>query len=372
MNVLMISDVYFPRINGVSTSIRTFAKEFRKRGHRVVLAVPDYGARGESDDDIVRIPSRRVVIDPEDRMMRCRNLAGLHERLGPTRPDIVHIHTPFLAHYAGVRLSKKLGVPCVVTYHTFFEEYLHHYVPFVPRSAVRFLARTISRLQCNQVGGVIVRSGIEVTPTGIDIEQFEGGNGNRFRAGRGIDEERPVLVYMGRLAFEKNIGFLLDVLDRVRESFPDVLMVLAGEGPAARSLAEEAARRSLKRNVLFVGNLYQRQELLDCYSAGDVFVFASRTDTQSLVLLEAMALGVAVVSTAVLGTKDILGAERGALVADDELEDFVSKVELLLRDKNLRARIGGEGKAYVRGWTSSIMAERMLKFYETVIAKEAS
>ncbi len=380
MKVLMISDVYLPRINGVSTSISTFRKEFRKNGHSVVLVAPDYGPSPDEDENIIRIPSRRVVIDPEDRLMWLSSLRRLADRLGSFHPDIVHIQTPFMAHYAGVKLSRKFGVPCVETYHTFFEEYLHHYAPFAPGFLTRFMARILSRIQCNEADGIVVpstamfrvlkeygvRSRMAVIPTGLDLDGWVGGNGRRFRSQRGIDDASPVLVHLGRLAFEKNIDFLFDVLVKVKESFPDIVFILAGEGPAEPHLVRTVARLGLQKNVVFTGNLHRREDLWDCYSAGDVFVFASRTETQGLVLLEAMALGVPVVSTAVLGTLDILEPRRGAVVAREEIDDFASKVVALLRDRDLRAKLGREGREYVGNWTSSAMAERLLQFYQSV------
>lgn len=152
MRILYISDVYFPRVNGVSTSIRTFRRELQAIGHEVVVVAPEYSQSAPADEaGIVRVPARGVPLDPEDRLMHSRSLRELSERLGPRAFDLVHIQTPFAAHYAGLRIARELGVPCVATYHTFFEEYLYHYVPFAPRALMRALARSFSRRQGNQV-----------------------------------------------------------------------------------------------------------------------------------------------------------------------------------------------------------------------------
>ena len=234
-----------------------------------------------------------------------------------------------MAHYAGVALSQRLDLPRVETYHTFFEEYLYHYVPVVPRSWMRAAARRFSRARCNDLDAVVVpsramrdmlrdygvRVPVEIIPTGIELERLSAGDGAVFRQRYGIARDRRVLVHVGRLAHEKNIDFLLRMLTRVRAAIPEVLLILAGEGPARGHLQRLASRLHLDRNILFLGYLDRRDALLDCYCAGDAFVFASRTETQGLVLLEAMALGLPVVSTAVMGTRDILEPGRGALVA---------------------------------------------------------
>ena len=108
MRILMVSDVYFPRVNGVSTSIQTFRNEFRAKGHDVTLIAPDYGEAKDHEDDIIRIPSRRLVLDPEDRMMRRKELAAITEDLRRQDFDIVHIQTPFVAHYLGHKLGRML------------------------------------------------------------------------------------------------------------------------------------------------------------------------------------------------------------------------------------------------------------------------
>jgi glycosyltransferase involved in cell wall biosynthesis len=299
------------------------------------------------------------------------------------RFDVIHIQTPFVAHYAGVALSARLGLPRVETYHTLFEEYLYHYVPFVPKVWMRALARRFSRNQCNNLDALVVPSGavrqvlraygvtvpIEIIPTGIELDKLAGGDGAAFRARNGIAPGRPTLVHVGRVAFEKNIDFLLQVLVRVRQRIPDVLLVISGEGPAVRHLRKLTSRLGLGGHVLFVGYQERTQALLDCYRAGDVFVFASRTETQGLVLLEAMALGVPVVAAAILGTKDILDSGKGALVAELREDDFAAKIVTLLEDKALRERLSREAQDYAREWAARRMAERMAEFYGQVRAR---
>lgn len=382
LRILMISDVYFPRVNGVSTSIQTFRHAFEARGHHVTLIAPDYGSESDCGENLLRIPSRRVPLDPEDRMMKRGPIRRLNGVLTERRFDLLHIHTPFVAHYAGMTLARRLRIPRVETYHTFFQEYLYHYVPFMPRNWMRKAARKFSRQQCNAVNAVVVPSGamlevlrdygvhrpIHVIPTGLAADRYRPGDGSRFRERFGIPDGRPTLVHVGRVAFEKNIGFLLRVLAAVRRKVPDVLLVIAGEGPARCQLQREAASLGLSGHVLFVGYLARDASLSDCYRAADVFVFASSTETQGLVLIEAMAQGVPVVSTAVRGTKDILKSGCGALVAREQVGDFAAKVEAVLGNAHLRAELGEQARGYAREWSEDVFAERMLGLYRDVVA----
>ena len=382
MKILFISDVYFPRVNGVSTSIETFRHELRTLGHTVHLIAPDYHIPTEDESDILRVPARRVPLDPEDRFMSYAKVMQQQTRLRGEQYDLIHIQTPFVAHYLGTKLSKLLGIPCVETYHTFFEEYLYHYVPLVPKKLMRLIAQRFSRHQGNSLNGMVVPShpmlhvlksyGIttptEVIPTGIEPASFVPGDRVAFRQKYGIAEERPVLLFLGRVAFEKNIGFLLKVLSRVRHAIPDVLFVIAGEGPALKNLEHDVKAMNLLESVKFIGYLDRHTELNSCYSSADLFIFASRTETQGLVLLEAMAQGTPVVSTAELGTRDVLQEGSGVWIAREELDDFSGKVVKMLKTAETRKTIGEAGRNYAHGWSAGKQAERMLAFYRTIIA----
>jgi len=377
MHIVMISDVYFPRVNGVSTSIRTFRRELEALGHRVTLIAPEYGEVTDDESWIIRVPSRVVYVDPEDRMMHFSAVMALEDKLNELEPDVIHIQTPFVAHYAGVRLARKLGVPTVLSYHTYFEEYLFYYIRFLPRALLRGSVRYLTRQQCSDVNAVVVpteafnrvldnyqvRAERYINPTGIDLSRFTTGDGERFKRNHGIDSNRPTLLFVGRIVHEKNIGFLLQVVAQVKRHIPDILFILAGEGPAEAALKAQGRALGLEENLHFIGNLHHLQDLLDCYSAGDAFIFASRTETQGLVLLEAMALGTPVVSTARMGTEDILRSKRGALVVEEDVDVFAAMVERLLGDEQLRQRLGKEGREYVEQWSASAMARRLENVY---------
>lgn len=383
----MLSDVYFPRVNGVSTSIQTFRGELQRLGHEIWLVAPDYGQQTTDEHQIRRAPSRQVLFDPEDRMMRYQPLSRHLAELRTHQFDIVHIQTPFVAHYAGVRLARQWAVPCIETYHTFFEEYLFHYLPFLPKGAWRAVARLLSRRQCNQLDGLVapsqamrealiqygVQTPIRVIPTGMPLESFQEGDGAAFRSRHNIAIGQPTLVFVGRVAFEKNIEFLLHVARELQQTtHPDLVLIIAGEGPAEMPLRRLGTELGLAANLRFVRYLARGIELSSCYQAGDAFVFASRTETQGLVLLEAMSLGVPVVSTAVMGTRDILVAEQGALIAEENVAGFAAQVRRVLDDKALRQRLSAEGRIYARQWAAEIPTQALLAFYDDLQAGRAA
>ena len=255
MRVLFVSDVYFPRVNGVSTSIRTFRSDLAQLGVETTLVAPAYpGATDDADPSIIRVPSGGVPRDPEDRRFLGGPLRRVLDAALAARIDLVHIHTPFIAHYAAARFARTHGLPVVATYHTFFEDYLHHYVPILPRGIGRWIARRFTLSQCDDVAELIspsapmrdallaygVTTPIEVLPTGLPAESFVQGDGARFRKAFDLPPDSPLLLYVGRVAFEKNIDFLLRMFVRLRARRPDALFVIAGEGPALPHLTKLA------------------------------------------------------------------------------------------------------------------------------------
>ncbi len=242
------------------------------------------------------------------------------------------------------------------------------------------MARRFSRSQCNALNAVIVpsqaihqrltdygvKTALHILPTGIPVGRFSGAGREAFRARHGIAPTRPVALYVGRVAHEKNIEFLLDVVALARESVPELLLVIAGEGPALAGLRESVSNRGLTANVQFLGYLDRKSELPDCYAAADVFTFASRTETQGLVLLEAMAAGLPVVALAAMGTIDILGARLGARVPDDDPGAFAAELVEVLRSLALRTRLADEGRAYANDWSDETLAGRLADLYREI------
>ena len=305
MRVLYISDCYFPRVNGVATSIRNFRESLKEIGVDSTLVCPSYDDES-FDTDIHRVPSRIAPFSSEDRMMRWKSLSNtlLYLQFESRKFDLVHVQTPFLAHHAGVRFAKRMRIPAIFTYHTHFEHYLHEYVRFLPRSCGRGLARALTRSQAKDVRAIVapsheaadvlrgygIKTPVMVIPTGLSKEAFVFGNLRRFREKYRVSS--PIMLYAGRVAREKNIPFLLVVLKFVMETIPNMTLVIAGDGPAREEIERAALEMGIMRNVRVLGYLDQATDLRDAYSAANVFVSASCTETQGLAALEARAQGI--------------------------------------------------------------------------------
>ncbi len=382
MRILMVSDVFLPRINGVSTSIDTFRGTLKSQGVEVKVVAPRYGDES-GEDGVMRVHGRPLFGDPEDRLLAWRPMhrAVLDAAHGC---DVIHIQTPFVAHYAGLRAARALRLPVLTTYHTFFEEYLHHYIPLLPARLLRFIARQFSRRQCNAMDAVIVpsssmqdrltsygvRAPLHVMPTGVPLQMFGQGKRDGFRRRHGIAEDRPVALFVGRVAREKNIGFLLDAWAQARVQRPDLLLLVVGDGPALALLKEQVQALGLGDSVVFLGYLDRNEELPDCYAAADVFVFSSLTETQGLVLLEAMATGLPAIALSEMGTTDILGAGQGCLTPAADAAAFAQAVIRFFSDAPLRERLRAEALLLARNWSDDAWAQRLATLYHGIVSRK--
>jgi len=176
-------------------------------------------------------------------------------------------------------------------------------------------------------------------------------------------------VTVSLLAMEKNIGFLLQVVKRLIAEFPTLLFIIAGEGPDSGRLKKLSVSLGVQDNVYFVGNLDRRTTLLDCYRAGDVFVFASPTETQGLVLIEAMALGVPIISTAVMGTATVLRDAHSARISAEDVGAFATEVAQLLRSPAERAVLSAAGPIDAQKWSTDGLMKRVVELYAEISAR---
>ena len=385
MRILMISDVYFPRVNGVSTSIETFREGLAAEDVSVTLIAPDYNNAGsegavQGDAGILRMPARTIPFDPEDRLMHGRHLRQLEQTLQGQDFDLIHVQTPFTAHYTGLRLAKHRKIPCIATYHTHFEEYFHHYLPVLPRPLARGITRRLARSQCNTLDAIIVPSSamhdalrtygvtrpLHILPTGIPLAQFSAEGANDFRIRHGLPVDRPLALFVGRVAHEKNLNFLLEAMQHALTINPDIALVIAGEGPALASLKKSTAQLDMTQSVFFLGYLDRKEELPRCYAAADLFVFPSVTETQGLVLLEAMAAGLPVLGIPAMGAADILLPQQGAVCSAHDIHGFGTLMAELLADTNRLAKLSREGREFAQTWGAPERARQLAHLYRQI------
>ncbi|MEW6516771.1 MAG: glycosyltransferase [candidate division FCPU426 bacterium] len=382
MHIGMVTDTFLPRINGVTKSTLTFAEHFRRLGHRVTIFAPRYPGAQEENPEVLRFPSYYLFFSPEDRLGNTLSPTArrLFKKLPELKLDIIHTQTPFALGIAMARQARRLGLASLHTYHTLFEAYMPHYFKLLPRSLDKPIVASFSRWFCDQHDQVIVpssaiaemlagyrlRAPIKILPTGTDLSPFQNLDGKRMREKLGFGPEDKMLLSMGRVAHEKNIPFLFDVLERLQAKQPRARLVVAGQGPALESVKAESEKRRLGERVVFLG-LLNRRDWADLYAAADLHLLASVTETQGLVLTESMAAGTPCVAVAAMGVRDVMQG-GGGLAVSLNLEEFTAAVLRLLEDKQLYAAKVEECSRQAHAWSAETKAQEMLDNYAQLIA----
>lgn len=394
MRILMAADTYRPRVNGVVTSIDTFSAEYRKMGHEVVVIAPEYpadqkdikdAADKSSEQYVIRLPSSYMFYDPEDRWSEVNSAKGkqiIREKILSQKFDVIHTHAPGSLGFAAIKWGKIIGCPVVDTYHTLFEQYVH-YIKFVPKPIMTWFARWLSRKLCNghdmvvcpstQMRDTLVSYGVRkdlplvVNPTGIKIDKFKKYDREAFRKKHNVSKDTTLFLFMGRIGFEKNIPFLYKVLKKVLVKRPNTKLVVAGKGPAEEAVKQAAKDEGVFDNCIFIGYL-EPQEWVDTYAGVDLFTFASVTETQGLVVTEAMAVGTPVVAVGKMGVAEVMASGKGGILVKEDVDEFTAAVFKMLEDKALYEQKRKEAFELAKDWSAEAMAKKMIINYEQVIA----
>jgi 1,2-diacylglycerol 3-alpha-glucosyltransferase len=331
MNVVMMTNTYAPHTGGVARSVEWFSTALRKRGHQVLVVAPSFAEAEPDDQKVIRVPAIQQF-NGSDFSVRLPIPGLLGNALDAFRPDLVHAHHPFLLGDTALRAAALRNLPVVFTHHTMYEQYTHYVPgdsPVMQRFAIR-LATEFANL-CDHViapsrsiAEVLrqrgVSSDVTAIPTGIDMQQFAQGDGDRALREYGVPAGAFVVGHVGRLAPEKNLVFLARAVCGFLAARPDARFLLVGEGPSLREIREIARQQGVAGQLCHSRGALKGQDLVDAYHAMDVFAFASHSETQGMVLAEAMASGVPVVAVDAPGARDVVrdGVNGRLLAGDDE------------------------------------------------------
>jgi glycosyltransferase involved in cell wall biosynthesis len=280
-----------------------------------------------------------------------------------------------------MRLAKKKNIPLVFTWHTLYDQY-SHFVPFIPRKIAAWCTIRNARNYANKCNVVITptQSVIEIIrnwgvtnkkiiaiPTGVEENQFSGPDRETIRKKYDIEDSKILLVLVSRLTAEKNVEFLMDALSEVLRKNNRAKFMICGDGDQKDRLAGIAAEKGMTGRIFFVG-IVSDEIKKNYYAAGDIFVYASKSETQGMIITEAMYSGLPVVAVRATGVKDIVeDGKTGFLVSEDKKE-FQDAVKKLIDDENMRKLFSQEAKIVAREkYTSGICAKKMIKVYEDTI-----
>ena len=377
LRIAIFSDSVLPVRNGVSISIDLLVRELRNKGHLVHIFAPRFAGHQESDPNTIRFRALEtpwskghpIAYPPFWRKLR---------RFRQHEFDIIHTHTPFTVGFVGLRWAESHEIPIVSTYHTLYDRYAHYMSAF-PRRYIRFRIAKHTNFYYNSVDQVItptevskrwlVRHGVDtpitVIPTGVPQPHLI--SRADARQTRGIPPDQRILLYVGRLAQEKNLDVLLGMAKIVTASDPKSRLWLVGDGPYREACLSLASKFGIGDKVRFVGSV-PRQEVDKFYAAADLFTFASVTETQGLVLNEAMQYGIPAIAVDGGGASEaIVPGENGFATRNDEtsLAETVLKV---LEDDDLYSHLCAGAERIAKLNTSEVMCDRILDVYRLAIS----
>ena len=394
----MFTDAYWPRVNGVTVSVDSFSHALVNEGHNVLIVCASYPEDANipilfnkeqetiKKPRIVKIPSLPVFVSKEDRIAKFSKWNWVFKQVDVFNPDVIHVNTEMMIAEFGFWYARTHNLPAIYTFHTMWEEYAPNYFHMFPVFLVKFVIRGILKNVLRRTYRVIVpTSQIEATvrkykhdavtymlPTGIELKLFENEEATiedfrvKFEEYFPQIKNKRILLFAGRIGKEKNIGFLLKILPDIIAKNPDVILLIAGDGPDLEYFQEEANRLGVEKYCVFSG-YFDRKDLALVYAISDVFVFPSLTDTQGLVTLEAMLSGTPVVGIGVLGTLAIMGGDNGGFMVKNDTAEFTGRVLELLGDPELYRRKSLEAKVHARSWSIEELSKKLLEFYKITI-----
>lgn len=380
MKILMLTNTYKPFIGGVPRSVETFTEQYRKLGHQVKIVAPTFEGQAE-DPDVTRVPAIQNF-NGTDFSVQIPIPFLLSDLLEQFKPDLIHSHHPFLLGNTALRLAAQSGAPLIYTFHTFYERYTH-YVPGEDSEAKHRFVNTLVTGYANlcdqifapsqSVASTLLERGvskpIEVVPTGVDVKAISQGDGAGFRKKQHIPSEAFVVGFVSRLALEKNIPFLCTAVLAFLEMESSAWFVLAGTGPMEEELRNRFQSHTCSNRILMLGDL-EGPDLHGFYRAMDVFAFASHSETQGLVVTEAMAGETPIIALDASGIREVVkdGINGRLLLSEDEKAFTQAIREIFSLPLQARKAMGLEAKRTAESLSDENCAKHALEIYTTVIS----
>lgn len=381
LRIAIFSDSALPILNGVSISINDLVCELRNLGHSVHLFTAGYPRHKDSDPNTIRFRAYDTPISKGYPLA----IPPFYDMLHKFRQhefDLIHTHTPFTIGFVGLRWAESHGLPLVSTYHTLYDRYIH-YIPLFPRRYLRFRLARHTNFYYNNAQHVItpskiarkwllrhsVESPISVIPSGVPLPRML--NRGECRAALGIPPQQKILLYVGRLAKEKNIDTLIEMAALALEQDPQLRLWLVGDGPYRDTCRQLVRQAGIGDRVRFVG-FVPRAEVDNYYAAADLFVFPSISETQGLVVSEANAYGLPAVVVAGGGASEGVVPGLNGLVVKNDPAAFAEDVTRVLRSDELLMQLGEGARKTARRNTPTASAQKVVEVYRTVLGVSQS
>lgn len=349
VRIAVFTDSWYPYVSGVVRSIDTFREQLRVQGHEVLIFAPSY-RRQEPEPDVFRFPALPAPTNAGF-ALALPFAPRVGRMLRELSVDVVHCHSPFLLGGVGARWARSLQLPLVFTHHTLYDLYTH-YVPLFPGLAKKVvlgfarrfcngcdLVITPTLVVANRLRNLGITVPLKAIPTGIKLEEFQGADPQWLRGQLGLSAADRIVLCVARLGPEKNLELLLKSFRLIQREVPAAHLVVVGLGPLRAELERSAAGMGLATRVHFVDRVLTRREITNCYTGADLFLFASVTETQGIIINEAQAAGLPVVAVRAFGVAEMVQEGQDGFLTDENAEALAAPAVQVLQDEALHARL---------------------------------
>ena len=378
----MMTNTYTPMIGGIEESIRSFTGEFSKLGHEVVVIAPQAAGAPPDEKGVIRLRAIQKF-SHTDFSIALPMQTLLPKLMRTFTPDIIHSHHPFWMGDVALRLSRQYSIPLIFTYHTMFEQHMH-YLPLQNEGIKRFIIELFTGyanladqvvVPSESVRDILLERGVKtpmaVVPTGVNLQRFSRGDGGIIRKRFNISSEAALIGYIGRLVLEKNLDFLARSVAEYMKKDHTAHFLVAGKGPLEGDIKRIFDEAGLGKRLHLAG-LLNGQDLVDAYYAMNIFAFASLSETQGVVLVEAMACGVPAVAIDAPGVREVVkDSTNGRLIPKENKNDFIEALSWCLkRPPGEMRRMKQNAIDTAVPFAVELCASRMLKIYEEARGRE--
>lgn len=381
LKILITTDLYSVKTNGVVTSVTNLSNELIKKGHdvKILTLSEDFKSYVEGNVYYLRSFSMNKVYPGVRGTLALKS--SILKELIDWKPDIIHTQCEFFTFEYAKHIAKECNVPIIHTYHTLYEDYIGYIK--LPSIFKKKIVKNISKYRLRKTSSVIapslkvmsilkdygLKNDIHVVPSGISLDEhlktYSKTKKNKLREELGIDDEDLVLLSLGRLGKEKNIDELLNGLSKIKEDTPNIKMLIVGDGPDRKELEDLVQELNLESSVIFVGAVSPK-EVHAYYQLADVFVSASTSETQGLVFIEAAANGLPLICHKDPALYDVLSENENGF-SYENLDEFEQAFYKLSDNEEFRKEASLKSKENALKFSKEEFANRVEEIYLSLI-----
>ncbi len=381
MNIGFFTDAYIPLPNGVSTSVERCVRALENRGHEVSIIAPNVPNYKDKRKNVYRLPSVRFVTADSRFALHIPNRVLL--KIVKKDFDIIHAHNGGPISFLGWEIAKTRGIPYVFTYWTLIDRYTHYF--WNGKLATPAVMRFVSRVICNYSDYLIVSTNrvkrelisygvnqqIHILPTGIELEEYNKIKKGFIRNKIKIGKDTRILLHVGRLGKEKSVDFLIKAFAEINKTLPNTVLVLVGSGTEEKALQELVIKLQLENRVHFLGS-FNPDSIPQVYADADIFLFASQTETQGMVIIEALASGLPIVAVKDEAFKNVVENNKNGYLVEKNSLKFAQKTIKLLSDNKLHNSFSVNARQTALQFSVKKTAQYLDDVYETLIKENKS